>query len=158
MSVDDSVVEAVAKAVAASPDNQALRIHLTSLLVQSSRFSEALEHCALILSQQPDNLEALRYAAESSEGVGDIAKAESYKRLYQALSGNALHKPSEQKTQGNTQPHSEPATHKEQEVDESDEIELRNNVVPLRVIEGGSSGDDLFEAENPEVKQVIARR
>jgi AAA+ superfamily predicted ATPase len=87
MPPDPGVIAAILTAVEANPENSPLRLHLVSLLLAASRHGEALQHCVIILNAQPDQLEALRYAAQAAEGAGELARAESYRRLAQALSG-----------------------------------------------------------------------
>jgi hypothetical protein len=87
MPTDPSVLAAIQAAVEANPENTALRLHLVSLLLAAERPGEALQHCVHVLNTEPDNLEALRLATHAAGGVGDVRRAESYRRLAQALSG-----------------------------------------------------------------------
>ncbi|MDQ2687707.1 MAG: AAA family ATPase [Armatimonadota bacterium] len=89
MSVDPSIIiPAIAAAVEADPGNAALRLHLAGLLVEAGRAPEALEQCAAILDKQPDNLEALRLAADAADAAGDQIRAHGYRRLHEGLSWN----------------------------------------------------------------------
>lgn len=85
MPVDPSIITAISAAVEASPDNQALRLHLISLLLDDGQASEALRHCTILLSQQPDHLAALTKAAEAATRLGDEPRAASYRRIAAAL-------------------------------------------------------------------------
>jgi SpoVK/Ycf46/Vps4 family AAA+-type ATPase len=87
--MDSSVIAAIAAAVQASPDNLALRSHLATLLAQAERWVESLEQAQTILARQPDHLEALELAARACETVGENERAESYRRLLNALGGKA---------------------------------------------------------------------
>jgi len=87
MSSDPNVIAAILAAVQASPENTALRLHLVTLLIAAARFEEALQHCGVVLNAEPDNLAALRLAAQAADGAGDTRRAESYRRLAQALGG-----------------------------------------------------------------------
>jgi AAA+ superfamily predicted ATPase len=87
MPIDPSVIAALTVAVTAAPENTALRLHLAGLLLDAERPVEALKECMTVLSQQPDNKEALSLAARSAEASGDRTRAESYRRLYHALDG-----------------------------------------------------------------------
>ena len=87
--MDSSVIAAIAAAVQASPDNLALRVHLATLLAQAERWVESLEQAQTILARQADHLEALELAARACETVGENERAESYRRLLNALGGKA---------------------------------------------------------------------
>lgn len=89
MATDPSVIAAILIAVDADPTNISLRSHLISLLLEGKQFAEALRHCAIILDQQPDHLEALDQAARAAEALGDGARAKAYRRLRDALTGGA---------------------------------------------------------------------
>jgi SpoVK/Ycf46/Vps4 family AAA+-type ATPase len=88
MAIDPSVIAAMEVAVAAEPDNMALRAHLADLLAQADRHAEALAHLGEILQRRPDDLQALRAAAGSAEATGDHARAQAYRRLAAGLSGD----------------------------------------------------------------------
>ena len=152
MAVDESVIAAMAAAVEVNPENPALRIHLISLLRQAERFAEALEHCAVVLHGQPENLDVLQYAAEVAEATGETARAEGYRRLYQALSGTSLPEKRREKQNEQAETFSSNSNTDGQEAEDEDRIGARSNVVPLRIIDGGAASEDLFEAEDPEVK------
>jgi SpoVK/Ycf46/Vps4 family AAA+-type ATPase len=114
MAVDDSVIAAIETALAVAPENAALRRHLAQVLLDAGRAEAALEHCRALLARAPDDVATLEIAATAAERSGDIASANSYRRMHSALSGAA------------------PAP-----VDER--IRPVSNVVPLRVIAGGAS-------------------
>src|SRR2546425_270810 len=86
MSVDQSIIAALAAALANDSENMALRLHLASLLLQAGQPAEALLHYSHVLAKQPDHLDALSNAAKAAEAMGDTAKVEGYRRLYEALS------------------------------------------------------------------------
>src|SRR5262249_23845141 len=88
MPVDPTVITALLSAIEKDPENTALRLHLVSLLFDSGQMSEALKHCAAILTSQPDHTEALSYAARAAEALGDSRRAEGYRRLLKALSAD----------------------------------------------------------------------
>ncbi len=108
--VDPSVIQAIASAVEAAPENRALRLHLAELLVDANRAAEALPHCARLLQDVPDDLAVLRIATRAAERSGDATRASSYRRLLAAL-----------------EPQTEPAPEK------------AADVVKLRVIQGGDA-------------------
>src|SRR5437879_1499560 len=86
MAVDPSVLLALTTALEADNSNLPLRLHLAALLLDAGRANEALEHYIHILAKQPDHLEALSKAAQAADALGDTPKAESYRRLHEALS------------------------------------------------------------------------
>src|SRR5262249_29996513 len=86
MPIDPSVIDVMLSAVGKDPENVALRLHLVSLLFDSGQMDEALKHCAVILTSQPDHTGALGYAARAAEVLGDSKRAEGYRRLLRALS------------------------------------------------------------------------
>src|ERR1700741_1757949 len=86
MSINSSVIDSIESAVDKDPDNDDLRLHLASLLLDSEDAARALDHCAFVLSRKPDHLGALECAANSADKTGDQQRAEGYRRLYRALS------------------------------------------------------------------------
>lgn len=88
MPIDPTVIAVLLSAIERDPENFALRLHLVSLLLDAGRMDEALRHCGVILTSQPDNIEALTYAARAAEALGDLKRAEGYRRLLKALSAD----------------------------------------------------------------------
>jgi SpoVK/Ycf46/Vps4 family AAA+-type ATPase len=82
---DPAVLAAVEAAVENAPGDRALRFHLAKLLFDAGRPAEALPHCARLLQDVPDDVDALRLAASAAEESGDAARASSYRRLAGAL-------------------------------------------------------------------------
>jgi SpoVK/Ycf46/Vps4 family AAA+-type ATPase len=85
--VDPSVIAAIEAAVAAQPDNIALRGHLAGLLAAAGRHVDALAHASEILQTHPDDLQALQIAADCAEAAGDDDRAEAYRRIAAGLTG-----------------------------------------------------------------------
>ncbi len=153
MPIDSSVIAVLATAVENDPDNISLRLHLISLLSDAGRLDEVLKHCGAILLAEPDHLEALRYAAGAAEKTGDRRRAESYRRLLQALTGAAdINRPKEEEELWPTDlPFSDVRTMPPEERQ------------PLRIAEFGSpddleldfgedgAKDEFWEAERPGV-------
>jgi SpoVK/Ycf46/Vps4 family AAA+-type ATPase len=81
MAVERSVIEALESAVAAEPQNRALRTHLASLLVLGGDGARALEHAQAALMVAPDDLEALTVARDAARAIGDTVRAAGYERL-----------------------------------------------------------------------------
>ncbi len=69
MVVDPELLEGLEAAVAASPDNVPLRLHLGSLLLKAGRPTDALEQCAAVLLRVPDHRAALDLAASATMAV-----------------------------------------------------------------------------------------
>src|SRR5258708_9431386 len=85
MPPDPELVSALRAAVDRDPDSLPLRLHLAGMLVGSGAGTEALEHYGFVLGREPANVDALRGAQRASEGLGDVARAEAYRRLADAL-------------------------------------------------------------------------
>src|SRR6266540_5609629 len=64
--VDPQLLEGLEVAVAASPDNVPLRLHLGSLLLAAGRPADALEQCAAVLLRVPDHRDALDLAVRAT--------------------------------------------------------------------------------------------
>jgi SpoVK/Ycf46/Vps4 family AAA+-type ATPase len=88
MAADSSVIDAISAAVSANPGNTQLRLHLATLLLESSRAAEALQHCQAVLETEPDSLAALPLAARAAEALGDAQKAARFTRLASALTAS----------------------------------------------------------------------
>jgi hypothetical protein len=102
MSVDPSILSALGKATLADPENAALRLHLAGLLLQADQPADALAHLSQVLSRDPAHVDALGLAARAADALGDIVRAEGYRRLHDALAGNAP--PAPQRPAGNGRP------------------------------------------------------
>jgi SpoVK/Ycf46/Vps4 family AAA+-type ATPase len=90
MAVDKSIINAIISAVESSPENMTLRLHLVSLLLEDGQNAEALKHCSFILNEHPAHLEALKYAAQAADSLGETRRAEGYRKLYAALGGETV--------------------------------------------------------------------
>ena len=146
MPIDDSVIAALEAAVAAAPDNRALRLHLAKVLVEGGKAKAALDHCAIVLAVAPDDVDALELAAEAASAAGDEARAAGYRRVRAALTGVST-------VPGGGGPPAviKPvvAAQRAQDSDgdggDGDDAAPGGQVVPLRVIDGGAS--DIAEVE-----------
>jgi len=87
MSNRQSVITVLTDAVEKDPNNVSLRLHLAELLLEENEAEKALEQAGAVLNLQPDNLEALDMAARAAGLLGEVEKANGYKRLRDALSG-----------------------------------------------------------------------
>lgn len=65
---DDALIASLERAVAAAPDDVALRVHLAGLLVRAGRGSDAVAHCATALAADPGNEEVRALMAQALGG------------------------------------------------------------------------------------------
>jgi SpoVK/Ycf46/Vps4 family AAA+-type ATPase len=86
---NDAVISALQNALAESPDDVDVRIHLIELLLESGAAESALEHCNTVLAAEPANARALTYAAKAADASGDEQKAASFRTLAKAVSGES---------------------------------------------------------------------
>ncbi len=84
----DAVLGALERAVAASPDQHDLRVHLAELLLENGKSAAALEHVSTVLVVVPDHLGALRAASKAALALGDLEKAQRFTRALNALGTN----------------------------------------------------------------------
>lgn len=88
MSIDQSIIETMKTAVENQPENVALRLHLIGLLLDAGQAAAALDHCIVILNSQPAHVGALGFAARAADLLGDTVRAEGFRTLHNALTGN----------------------------------------------------------------------
>jgi SpoVK/Ycf46/Vps4 family AAA+-type ATPase len=69
MSESEALIASLEGAVAKSPDDLGLRLHLVELLLQAGRSAAALRHAAEVLERDPDNVRARELAASSTAAV-----------------------------------------------------------------------------------------
>lgn len=81
------MIAAIEAAVAADPDNPALRAHLASLRLRAGDHDAALDEARRALQRAPDDVGALATARDAARLVGDDDAAERYGRLLAALQG-----------------------------------------------------------------------
>ena len=161
MPTDPTVIAVLLSAIEKDPENIALRLHLVSLLFDSGRMEEALNHCVIILASQPDHTETLSYAARAAEAVGDSKRAEGYRRLLLALSANepisptASPKNSKDRPSETTWPSDLTLEEPEQE---TKRLPIANASSPelddVKLVWDGDDADDFWEAEKPGVTLV----
>ncbi|MEO6509346.1 MAG: tetratricopeptide repeat protein, partial [Nocardioides sp.] len=70
--MDDAVLASLEAALAASPDDVPLRLHLAQLLLDAGRTSDAVRHAATALSVDPDSAPA-RALLASATGAAPAA-------------------------------------------------------------------------------------
>jgi hypothetical protein len=85
--LDPELLTGLEDAVEAAPDNRALHFHLIALLLNGGLADRALGHAQWLLLHEPDNREALLFAAQAAEQLDDIERAGRYRRVAEALSG-----------------------------------------------------------------------
>jgi SpoVK/Ycf46/Vps4 family AAA+-type ATPase len=110
---DSAVLASLEAALAASPDNDPLRLHLVSLLLDAGEAQRALDHCTTLLARRPDDVSALQSAARAADALGDSARADAWRRLALALGA----------------------------VPQTTAPEEPSNVVPLSLVRGGAESD-----------------
>jgi len=84
VAIDPEVIKAIEAAVAAEPENWALRVHLSSLLLEAGRTDHALTQAEAVLVVQPDHIDALGLAAQAGILLGDT-RAAGWTRLHLSL-------------------------------------------------------------------------
>jgi AAA+ superfamily predicted ATPase len=157
MPIDDSVIAALEGAVAAAPDNRALRLHLAGVLLEAGRAKAALDHCAVALAAAPDDLGALDLGARAADAAGDGARAAGYRRVRSALAGTPISPgppaPAPEPP-AKAPPHEAPApTAADAHGSGSNGSAPLAPIVPLRVIEGGAGdGGGIADVEVSKVK------
>ncbi|HRH44331.1 MAG TPA: ATP-binding protein [Pyrinomonadaceae bacterium] len=138
MAIDKTVILAMQAAVENEPNNIALRLHLAALLMEDGNFEESLRHSQVVLTQEPTNLDALEKAANSAEKLGDLAKADSYRKLSKALKGETERPP--------IIPHRTTNFEKDEWADILEDE-------PLKIPQGdGFTEDFFFESERPDLR------
>lgn len=70
VSSDDPVIASLERAIRATPDDVALRLHLARLLVDHNKPAAALEHCGSVLATDPTNADAHRLLAAATAALG----------------------------------------------------------------------------------------
>lgn len=60
------LLDALARAVEAQPDDVSLRLHLAGLLLADGQSAEAIRHCAIVLQTEPANSEAHQLLAAAA--------------------------------------------------------------------------------------------
>ena len=63
--MDERLIESLAAAVRAAPDDLPLRLHLAGLLVEADRGAEAVEHVATALAKDPTSTQARELMARA---------------------------------------------------------------------------------------------
>jgi hypothetical protein len=83
--LDPELLTGLEEAVEAAPENRALHFHLIALLLNGGLADRALGHAQWMLLHEPDNREALLFAAHAAEDLHDLERAERYRRVAEAL-------------------------------------------------------------------------
>jgi AAA+ superfamily predicted ATPase len=86
MASDDStLIEALRRAVEDHPEDNEIRAHLAELLAGADRGAEALDQCSLVLGRDPAHRRALEVGVVAATAVGEVDRAQSYRRLLDVL-------------------------------------------------------------------------
>lgn len=80
-----SILAALTAALAAAPDDHALRLHLAQLLIDNGEPRSALEHAGRVIAAAPDHVAALGIAATAADQAGEPARAAAFRAMYGAL-------------------------------------------------------------------------
>jgi transitional endoplasmic reticulum ATPase len=64
--MDDEMISGLLEALAFSPDNVPLRLHLAETLYNHGKYADAKEHCYIALRHQPNNTKAKEALAKAS--------------------------------------------------------------------------------------------
>jgi SpoVK/Ycf46/Vps4 family AAA+-type ATPase len=136
MAADSSVMDVIAAAVATSPENIPLRLHLAELLLNGNRAGEALQQCQAALDAEPDDLSALRLAARAAMALGDTQKAGRFQRLADALSCAEAYKEAPAHASVQTADDAK-STDDEGHHADDDDTPPRPKVASLRLVDGG---------------------
>ncbi|MCI0606149.1 AAA family ATPase [bacterium] len=132
--IDGSVIDAIRAAVEKDPENQALRLHLATLLFQNAQAADALQHCKHLLLQKPDDLQVLALARDCAMAANDPVSAERYGKIHFALSAQ------------------EPAPQNESGAQASASEPINELGGALRVVRGGVEPDGaIVESEKPTI-------
>jgi hypothetical protein len=83
--LDPELLTGLEEAVEAAPENRALHFHLIALLLNGGLPDRALGHAQWLLLYEPDNREALVFAAHAAEDLEDADRAGRYRRVVDAL-------------------------------------------------------------------------
>jgi AAA+ superfamily predicted ATPase len=142
MPIDDSVIAALEGAVAAAPDNRALRLHLAGVLLEAGRARAALDHCAAALAAAPDDLAALELGARAADAAGDGARANGYRRVRSALGGAPVAPPGTSPTPSPAAPAAEAHADGAGSGAPPAPPAPLAPIIPLRVIEGGGAAGE----------------
>ena len=67
--MDDSIIDALERAVTANPADKELRLHLAEMLLASGRNTEAIQHCARVLTDEPTHPPALALLSRATNPV-----------------------------------------------------------------------------------------
>lgn len=74
---DGSLLDSIRAAAQLRPDDMTLRLHLAELLLRAGQKAEAISEAAIVLQEDPANLEALSVIQEASNVPGVVAGGES---------------------------------------------------------------------------------
>ena len=88
MQLPPSAIDALEKAVASSPDNLSLRVHLAGVLLDAGRADEAAKHSGHVLEADPAHPDALVLAERSARMLGDLDRAEELHSRRQEIAGD----------------------------------------------------------------------
>jgi SpoVK/Ycf46/Vps4 family AAA+-type ATPase len=75
--VDPELLAGLRAAVEAVPDNQALRLHVATVLLEAGRAAESLEHSSAVLALEPGQRQAVELAGRATAALPEAALSAS---------------------------------------------------------------------------------
>ncbi|HWS33658.1 MAG TPA: tetratricopeptide repeat protein, partial [Actinoplanes sp.] len=75
--MSDALINSLAAAVEARPDDLTLRLHLAEMLVSAGRGPEAIGHAAQVLAREPGNLTAQQLMGRALGGATPVVPPQS---------------------------------------------------------------------------------
>jgi AAA+ superfamily predicted ATPase len=148
VAVDPKVIRAIEQALASTPENIPLRLHLARLLADAGRPVDALAHCQSVLAAQPDSVEAIRLAAHAADAQGDTQRAQGYRRLLQSLTAPSAPEVLPNRPSAGV----DPPTHTVAPSEEEARGLKPDPIVPLRVMGGERVADVAGDLERPRLR------
>lgn len=88
MQLPPTAIEALENAVASSPENLSLRVHLAGVLLDAGRPDEAAIHSGHVLGVDPAHPDALVLAERAARMVGDLDRAAELHARRQEIAGD----------------------------------------------------------------------
>ena len=87
MATDPGLLAALERAIEREPNEPSLRIQVAELQAVDRNWDAVLLHVEAVLAQRPASGPALSLAAQACEALGQVERADGYRRLLAALAG-----------------------------------------------------------------------
>jgi SpoVK/Ycf46/Vps4 family AAA+-type ATPase len=82
---DPELLKSLESALAQSPEQDSLRIHVAGIYAAGGKWTLALNHAEIVLGRQPASIEALQIAADCCERLGEVSRGAGYRTILAAL-------------------------------------------------------------------------